>query len=98
MLKALGVRRLALLSNNPDKVGQLRSCGLNVVEQVPTGVYVSAANHRYLETKARRGRLTLELSSLLPLQQQPPGQTGRRCLPVGVNAKEVSCQSDPRAA
>ena len=64
MLKALGVRRLALLSNNPDKAGQLRSCGLNVVEQVPTGVYVSAANHRYLETKARRGRHTLELPSV----------------------------------
>jgi len=36
---------------------------VTVVEQVPTGVYVSAANHRYLETKARRGRHTLDLPS-----------------------------------
>jgi len=65
MLHALGVSRLALLSNNPDKARQLRSCGMTVVEQVPTGVYVSAANRRYLETKARRGRHTLELPTVL---------------------------------
>jgi GTP cyclohydrolase II len=65
MLHALGVSRVALLSNNPDKAGQLRSCGVTVVEQVPTGVYVSAANHRYLETKARRGRHTLELPGVV---------------------------------
>ena len=65
MLDALGVMRVALLSNNPDKARQLRSFGVTVVEQVPTGVYLSAANHRYLETKARRGRHTLELPSVL---------------------------------
>jgi GTP cyclohydrolase II len=61
MLHALGASRVALLSNNPDKARQLRSFGVTVVEQVPTGVYVSAANRRYLETKVSRGRHTLEL-------------------------------------
>jgi GTP cyclohydrolase II len=65
MLGALGASRIALLSNNPDKARQLHSCGVSVVEQVPTGVYVSAANQRYLEAKARRGRHTLELPSVL---------------------------------
>jgi GTP cyclohydrolase II len=65
MLHALGVFRVALISNNPDKALQLRSCGVTVVEQVPTGVFVSAANHRYLETKARRGRHTLDLGATL---------------------------------
>ena len=55
MLLALGVSQIALLSNNPDKARQLRSCGVTIVEQVPTGVHLSAANIRYLETKARRG-------------------------------------------
>jgi GTP cyclohydrolase II len=64
MLRALGVSRIALLSNNPDKARQLRSCGVTVVEQVPTGVFVSAANHRYLAAKASRGRHTLELPNL----------------------------------
>jgi GTP cyclohydrolase II len=65
MLDALGVSRVALLTNNPDKTRQLRSCGVTIVEQVPTAVYLSASNDRYLETKARRGRHTLELSSVL---------------------------------
>src|ERR1700758_4791354 len=65
MLHALGASRIALLSNNPDKARQLHSSGVTVVEQVPTGVYVSAANRRYLETKAGRGRHTLDLQSVL---------------------------------
>lgn len=66
MLHALGASRIALLSNNPDKARQLHSCGVSVVEQVPTGVHVSAANQRYLETKARRGRHMLDLPAALP--------------------------------
>jgi GTP cyclohydrolase II len=65
MLHALGVSSVALLSNNPDKARQLRSYGVTVVTQLPTGVYLSAANHRYLQTKALRGRHTLELPSVL---------------------------------
>jgi GTP cyclohydrolase II len=65
MLHALGISRVVLLSNNPDKARQLRSCGVAVVEQLPTGVFVSDANQRYLETKAVRGRHTLDLPGLL---------------------------------
>jgi GTP cyclohydrolase II len=61
MLHALRTTRIALLSNNPDKSRQLRSCGVTVVAQVRTGVHVSAANVRYLETKVRRGAHTLDL-------------------------------------
>ena len=61
MLHALGASQVAVLSNNPDKARQLRSCGVTVVAQVRTGVHVSAANVRYLETKVRRGDHTLDL-------------------------------------
>src|SRR3954452_21775233 len=61
ILHALGVSRVALLSNNPDKARQLRSCGVTVAAQVRTGVHVSAANVRYLEAKVRRGGHTLDL-------------------------------------
>ncbi|HEY1366170.1 MAG TPA: GTP cyclohydrolase II [Gaiellaceae bacterium] len=61
MLHALGASRVALLSNNPDKARQLRSCGVTVVTEVRTAVHVSAANVRYLETKARRGAHMLDL-------------------------------------
>jgi GTP cyclohydrolase II len=62
MLHALGVSRVSLLSNNPDKARQLRSCGVTVSTQVRTGVHVSQANVRYLEAKARRGKHLLDLS------------------------------------
>ena len=61
MLHALGAPRVALLSNNPDKSQQLRSCGVSVVSQLRTGVHVSAANVRYLEAKASRGNHLLDL-------------------------------------
>jgi GTP cyclohydrolase II len=70
MLHALGAARVSLLSNNPDKARQLRSCGVTVVEEVPTGVHVSAANVRYLEAKARRGKHSLALPS--PSSPPPP--------------------------
>jgi GTP cyclohydrolase II len=61
MLRALGVTRVALLSNNPDKARQLRRFGVAVASQVPTGVHLSAANARYLITKALRGAHTLDI-------------------------------------
>ena len=51
---ALGVDRVALLTNNADKVDQLEALGIEVVERVPTGVHRSDANGRYLATKLRR--------------------------------------------
>jgi GTP cyclohydrolase II len=61
MLGALGLARVALLSNNPDKAEQLERLGVTVTERVPTGVHLSAANARYLATKARRGAHTIDV-------------------------------------
>jgi GTP cyclohydrolase II len=54
ILGALGVARVALLSNNPDKAEQLSWLGVTVTERVPTGVYLSPANAGYLAAKASR--------------------------------------------
>ena len=62
MLHALGVPRVALLSNNPDKADQLARLGVRVAKRVPTGVHLSAANATYLATKVRRGAHTLDLA------------------------------------
>jgi GTP cyclohydrolase II len=61
MLRALGVSRVALLSTNPDKARQLQRFGVTVAARVPTAVHLSAANARYLATKARRGAHTLDI-------------------------------------
>ncbi len=51
ILADLGVERVRLLTNNTDKVTQLRELGLDVVEQVPLIVGVGPNNHQYLTTK-----------------------------------------------
>jgi GTP cyclohydrolase II len=61
MLLALGVRRIALLSNNPDKAEQLTRLGVTVAERVPTGVHLSPDNAGYLAAKASRGAHTLQV-------------------------------------
>ncbi|WP_432564673.1 GTP cyclohydrolase II [Kineococcus sp. SYSU DK003] len=62
MLAALGVDRLDLLSNNPDKAVQLERHGLTVERQVPTGVHLSAANAAYLRAKRDHTAHTLDLA------------------------------------
>ncbi|MEV8094585.1 GTP cyclohydrolase II [Kitasatospora sp. NPDC085879] len=52
MLGTLGATGIRLLSNNPDKAGQLSRLGITVAERVPTGVHLSDSNVRYLRTKA----------------------------------------------
>jgi 3,4-dihydroxy 2-butanone 4-phosphate synthase/GTP cyclohydrolase II len=54
ILTDLGVEQVRLLTNNTDKVAQLRRLGLDVVEQVPLLVGVGPNNHQYLETKRDR--------------------------------------------
>jgi 3,4-dihydroxy 2-butanone 4-phosphate synthase/GTP cyclohydrolase II len=54
ILADLGITKVRLLTNNTDKVAQLRELGLDVVEQVPLIVGVGPNNHQYLETKRDR--------------------------------------------
>ncbi|WP_298860585.1 GTP cyclohydrolase II [uncultured Microbacterium sp.] len=54
ILSDLGISKVRLLTNNTDKVAQLRELGLDVVEQVPLIVGVGPNNHQYLETKRDR--------------------------------------------
>jgi GTP cyclohydrolase II len=51
ILKALGATKIRLLSNNPDKVQQLESAGVRVVERVPCQPRISKVSRRYLQTK-----------------------------------------------
>jgi GTP cyclohydrolase II len=64
MLPALGVDRIALLTNNPDKARQLCLLGVAVTECVATGVHLSPANAKYLAAKALRASHTLRLPSV----------------------------------
>ncbi|MBV18375.1 MAG: GTP cyclohydrolase II [Euryarchaeota archaeon] len=54
MLNSLGAGQVSLLTNNPDKVEQLRSYGIDVVERIPLVAGVGDDNRQYLKTKAER--------------------------------------------
>lgn len=54
ILAELGVARVRLLTNNPEKVRQLAEHGVDVAERLPLVVGVGRGNQRYLETKAAR--------------------------------------------
>jgi GTP cyclohydrolase II len=57
-LALLGVRRVRLLSNNPDKVRQLEQAGIRVVERVPCQPRATRTARAYLQTKkAKMGHL-----------------------------------------
>ncbi|GAA3205062.1 GTP cyclohydrolase II [Microbacterium terregens] len=61
ILADLGVEKVRLLTNNTDKVMQLRELGLEIIEQVPLLVGVGPNNHQYLSTKRdRMGHLIAE--------------------------------------
>lgn len=54
ILKALGVRQVRLLSNNPDKVAALERAGIKVTERVPCEVAPSPHAEDYLKTKKEK--------------------------------------------
>jgi GTP cyclohydrolase II len=54
MLRALGVTRVRLLSNNPEKVEALQRAGVEVVERVPCEVEPSPHAEEYLKTKKEK--------------------------------------------
>jgi GTP cyclohydrolase II len=54
ILKKLGATRIRLLSNNPDKIKQLESAGIRVVERVPCQPRLSKISRAYLQTKKHK--------------------------------------------
>jgi GTP cyclohydrolase II len=54
ILYALGVTRLRLITNNPDKINQLEQCGIKVEERVPLMLASNPHNEDYLATKKHR--------------------------------------------
>ena len=51
MLRALGLGRVRLMTNNPDKMAQLAACGIDVVERLPLAFPANGHNEFYLKTK-----------------------------------------------
>lgn len=61
MLLAMGIKTVHLVTNNPDKVGQLESNGIQVAGVMQRRIYVNPHNRAYLEAKRVKGRHMLSL-------------------------------------
>jgi GTP cyclohydrolase II len=54
MLRAIGVERVRLLTNNPDKIAGLTACGIEVMGREAHAFDPNGVNDGYLKTKAQR--------------------------------------------
>lgn len=54
MLSHLGVTKVALMTNNPNKIKDLTDLGIEVVERIPLLVGINQHNHDYLSVKGEK--------------------------------------------
>ncbi len=54
ILADLGARKLALMTNNPEKINGLDGFGIEIVRRVPIEIKSNAINDRYLRTKCSK--------------------------------------------
>jgi GTP cyclohydrolase II len=54
MLSRMGIQRVRLMTNNPEKIAQLERYGIEVAARVPHSFPSNGHNENYLRTKAER--------------------------------------------
>lgn len=54
MLKDLGVKKVKLMTNNPEKINELNKYGIDVVSRVPINTEHVKENEFYLRTKKQK--------------------------------------------
>jgi GTP cyclohydrolase II len=65
MLRRLGVTRVRIMTNNPDKIAALRKAGLDVVAEQRVFGRATPENLRYLATKRDRAGHAIDLQKLV---------------------------------
>jgi 3,4-dihydroxy 2-butanone 4-phosphate synthase/GTP cyclohydrolase II len=71
ILRALGVKKMRLLTNNPKKIVGLDGYGLEVIERIPIETPSNEENLKYLQTKREK------MGHLLSLVDRPLGGNAR---------------------
>jgi len=90
VLRALTVRSVRLLTNNPDKVRALREGGIGIEEVLPLPVAPHVRNLRYLRTKQRR------MGHLAPVGADATQEFELPVEPVNVTALLGRVETPPR--
>jgi 3,4-dihydroxy 2-butanone 4-phosphate synthase/GTP cyclohydrolase II len=66
ILKELGVKSVRLMTNNPEKIADLVSCGIPVLERIALVPTVFPENAAYLLTKVQRMQHLINLDEDRP--------------------------------
>ena len=61
ILRAMGVKKLRLMTNNPVKRVGLESYGIEIVENIPIEIRPNPYNERYMRTKKEKMHHNLNL-------------------------------------
>ncbi|MEZ8085386.1 GTP cyclohydrolase [Vibrio splendidus] len=61
MLRALGTTKIRLVTNNPKKINELKSFGIEIEEVVNTSAHVKSGNESYLRAKVSHGKHNLDI-------------------------------------
>ncbi len=68
ILRALGITRMRLLTNNPDKIYNISGYGLEITDRVPLSTQPTKDNLYYLQTKQNKMGHLLDLEALLSVE------------------------------
>lgn len=63
ILKELGVRKIDLLTNNPDKIDQLKLDGIKISHRLPLEIAPNVHDQKYLVTKKQKFHHMLNLEA-----------------------------------
>ena len=63
MLQQLGIKKIDLLTNNPDKINQLKLDGITIAHRLPLEMPANQYDRRYLETKKQKMHHLLKLEA-----------------------------------
>ncbi|WP_431189513.1 GTP cyclohydrolase II [Aciduricibacillus chroicocephali] len=63
ILQDLGVGEVKLMTNNPDKISELKKYGINIIERIPLQTGLNENNKHYMETKLHKFGHLLNLHS-----------------------------------
>ena len=61
MLRALGIPKIRLVTNNPKKINELKSYGIEIEEVVNTSAHIKSGNENYLKAKVSHGKHNLDI-------------------------------------
>ena len=70
MIHSLGIRSIRLMTNNPQKIGQLAQHRVKVTDRIPHVIPPNRHNRFYLETKAERSGHWIDFTGKVHLPEQ----------------------------